>query len=120
MRRYKRLNRTETFEAFTRVRDAFLAANDEKNADKIIDGLLTHDEKLKIGRRIIIAKYLRLGSTIDEVCRELKVGTNTVIHVARRLEKYKDCFDLIEKRNKHIEKGARRKNTNLLVDLQKY
>lgn len=104
MRRYKNLTEREVFEAFNKVRNAFLAAIDGNEVDIIIDGLLTQDEKLKIGRRLLIADYLLSGHSIDQVVKELKVGIATVIHVSRRLEKYKECFDLIERRSKKVEK----------------
>ncbi|KKS70227.1 MAG: hypothetical protein UV41_C0032G0005 [Candidatus Daviesbacteria bacterium GW2011_GWA2_42_7] len=103
MRRYKRLNERDVFEAFNKVRDSFLAAKDGNEVNKIIDGLLTHDEKLKIGRRVIIANFLKSGISIDSIVRELKVGIATVMHVSRRFEKYRECFDLIEKRRKEVE-----------------
>src|SRR3989344_4544747 len=102
--RYNRLNQTDVYEAFNRLRDVFLAAKNGHEVDKVTNGLLTHDEKLKIGRRIIIAEYLLANMPMEQIVRELKVGMNTVIHVARRLEKYRECFDLIETRRKAVEK----------------
>lgn len=104
MRRYKFLEEEEIFQAFNKVRDAFLAARDGTEVDKIIDGLLTHDEKVKIGRRVLAAEYLIAGIGIEEICRQLKMGKNTVMHIGRRLEKYEDCFILIERRHKQVEK----------------
>lgn len=83
-RRYQRLEKEEVFEAFNRLRDAFLAAKDGTDVDTITDGLLTHDEKLKIGRRILIAEYLIAGHPIEHISNLLKVGRNTVMHVKRR------------------------------------
>lgn len=102
-RRYQRLEKEEIYEAFNRLRDAFLAAKDGAEVDTITDGLLTHDEKLKIGRRILIAEYLSSGFPIEDISNLLKVGRNTVMHVKRRLEKYEDCFKLIEKRRNIVE-----------------
>lgn len=104
MRRYKFLQEKQVFEAFNKVRDAFLAAKDGNEVDKVINGLLTHDEKLKIGRRILIAQLLLSNTSINEIIRILKVGRNTVMHVSRRLEKYEDCFALIENRSEKVEK----------------
>lgn len=109
MRRYKNLADSEYFEALNRLRSAFLAAKNGEEVDKIIDGLLTQDEKLKIGRRILIAEHLLVKLTIDEIVFQLKVGRNTVLHVSRRLEKYRDCFDLIEKRGIRVEKTYQNK-----------
>lgn len=103
MRRYKQLDENEVFEAFNELRNVFLAAKDGNDVDKIMDGLLTHDEKLKVGRRLLIANWLTAGFGIEEVARRLKVGKNTVMHVSRRLEKYKECFDLINRQRKIVE-----------------
>src|SRR3989304_4344314 len=89
MRRYKRLDKRDILEALNELRNAFLAAKDGNEVDKIMDGLLTHDEKLRIGRRILIAGWLTSGFGIEEIVRQLKVGKNTVMHVSRRLEKYR-------------------------------
>ena len=104
MRRYKRLDQRDIFEAFNELRNAFLAAKDGDEVDIITDGLLTYDEKLKIGRRILIAGWLISGFGIEEIARQLKVGKNTIMHVSRRLEKYKECFELIKRRSKLVEK----------------
>lgn len=109
MRRYNYLEEKEVFEAFNKVRDAFMAAKNGGEVDKLMDGLLTHDEKIKIGRRILIANYILSGFGIEEITRQLRVGRNTVMHVARRVEKYKDCFDLIDKRHKVVEKTYQKK-----------
>ena len=52
MRRYVFLREKDIFEALNKVRDAFLAAKDGNEVNKIIDGLLTYDEKLKICRKL--------------------------------------------------------------------
>lgn len=109
-RRYQILNKEEIFEAFNRLRDAFLAARDGSEVDTLTDGLLTHDEKLKIGRRILIAEYLIAGYPIEEISKLLKVGRNTVMHVKRRLEKYEGSFKLIERRRNIVEKEYRKKS----------
>lgn len=114
MRRYKDLNEEEVYEALNRLRDAFLAAKDGNQVNQIIDGLLTHDEKLKIGRRILIANYLMAELTVEEITRELKVGVNTIMHISRRLEKHKDCFDLIEKRSQKVQKEYKNKKYRLI------
>ena len=100
MRRYNYLDKRDVFEAFNELRNAFLAAKDGAEVDKITNGLLTHDEKLKIGRRILIDQWLISGFGIEEIRKQMKVGKNTVMHVSRRLEKYRDCFELIERRSK--------------------
>ena len=53
MKRYTFLTKDDTYEALMRLRDAFLAAKNGKEVGEIINGLLSEDEKIKIGRRII-------------------------------------------------------------------
>ena len=114
MRRYRFLNDKQVYESLNKVRDAFLAAKDGNQVNDIIDGLLTHDEKMKIGRRIIIAEYLSSGFGIDEISRDLKVGKNTIMHISRRLEKYKAWFELIKNRNTRTEKEYQSKKHKLV------
>lgn len=109
MRRYKFLENKEVYEALNKVRDAFLAARNGDQVNKIIDGLLTHDEKLKIGRRILIAEYLTSGFAINEISKILRVGKNTIMHISRRIEKHDEWFELIEERSKKVEKEYQKK-----------
>lgn len=109
MRRYQFLDKEEIYNAFNQLRNAFLAAKDGEEVDKIIDGILTYDEKLKIGRRILIANLLTAGLGIEEITRQLRVGRNTVMHVARKIEKYQTCFDLIEERRNTVEREYKKK-----------
>lgn len=103
MRRYKFLRREETYEALNRLRDAFLAAKNGNEVEEIINGILTHDEKIKIGRRILIAEYLKLGISLDEIARMLKVGKNTIVSVMKSLDMYPMSFELISRRSKKVE-----------------
>lgn len=110
MKRYRFLDKTDVYEALNRLKDAFLAAKNGDEVEKIIKGLLTTDEKLKIGRRIIIAESLRSGLTIDEISKLLKVGKNTILHVSRLLDQQPEGFELIEKRRNIMEKTYKNKS----------
>ncbi len=104
MRRYKNLTKEEIYEAFNKVRDAFLAARDGNEVDEIIDAILTGEEKLKIGRRVLVADYLNSKSfTLDEIRLILKVGRSTLQSVNRRREMHPKGFELIEARSKRVE-----------------
>lgn len=92
----------DIFEALNKLRDAFLAARDGNEVNKITEGVLTYDERLKIGRRIIIAGWLLSGFGLEEICKQLRVGRSTVMHVSRRLEKYQEAFELVERRSKIV------------------
>lgn len=85
------------------LRDAFLAAKDGEEVEEIIKGILTHDEKLKIGRRILIAEYLIDGMNFYEISRLLKVGKNTIASVSKSLGQNQNWFQLIQKRSKKVE-----------------
>lgn len=103
MRRYKFLTKDDIYDAFNRLRDAFLAAKNGEEVEEIIKGLLTTDEKLKIGRRILIAEYIKEGLGIEEIAKTLKVGKNTIMTVAKKLDENSIFLDLINKRRKRVE-----------------
>ncbi len=103
MRRYSFLQKSDIFEALNRIRDAFLAAKDGKDVDHIINGLLTHDEKLKLGRRIQVAEWILAGMKTEEIEQNLKVGRTTITLVGRLLTEHPECFDLLGSRRKKVE-----------------
>lgn len=109
MRRYRFLTQRDIFEALNRLRDAFLAAKDGSEVDEIISALLTAEEKLQLGRRILVAECLKENLTILEICNLLKVGKGTVQSVARQIEKQPRGFELIEERSKKVEKEYKKK-----------
>lgn len=114
MRRYRFLTKDDIYDAFNRLRDAFLAAKNGDEVEEIINGLLTHDEKLKIGRRILVAEYLKDGIKIHEIAKLLKVGKNTIITVARSLDLNSNFFDLIDKRREKVEKEYQKRRYRLV------
>jgi uncharacterized protein YerC len=91
------------------LRDAFLAAKDRNEVEEIINGLLTNDEKLKIGRRILIAEYLDAGVKFEEIAKELKVGKNTILSVMKNLDEYHDFLPLIMQRTQKVHKEFQKK-----------
>lgn len=107
MRRYEFLTKEGVYEALNKLRAAFLAAKDGHQVEEIIMGVLTHDERMKIGRRVQIAKLLRAGWTQAEIAEELKVGFPTISLVARKLQERPGCYDLIEKREDKVENKYR-------------
>lgn len=109
MRRYKFLQQEDIFAALDKLRDAFLAARNGTEVEEIINGLLTHDEKLKIGRRILVAEYLDNGVKFEEIVRDLKVGRNTIVTVTKSLEEYSDFLPLIMQRAQKVEKEYQKK-----------
>lgn len=109
MRRYKFLPKDFVFNALDRLRSAFLAARDGGEVEEIIKGLLTYDEKMKLGRRIEIANMLSSGLTHDEIIDQLKVGRDTVTKVNRKLNNYPLCFKLINVRDEKVESEFKRK-----------
>src|SRR3970282_146060 len=52
MRRYKFLGEDSVFAALNKLRTSFFAANDGLQVDEIIKGILTYDERMKIGRKM--------------------------------------------------------------------
>lgn len=126
MKRYKFLQKEEIYEALNRLRNAFLASRDGNEVEEIINGLLTQDERLKIGRRILIAEYISSGVGIDEIRKQLKVGKNTVMHVAKLIDAHPDCYDLIKRRSLLVEKEYKYKKyvylggSNLIFKKKEY
>lgn len=109
MRRYKFLTKDDVYTALNKLRDAFLAAKNGEDVEEIMNGLLTTDERLKIGRRIIIAEMIRSGISFDEIVNSLKVGKNTVMYMARKHEMYPQFVDLIVARQNKVEKEYRKR-----------
>lgn len=114
MRRYKFLTKDDIYDAFNRLRDAFLAAKNGIEVEDIINGLLTQDEKLKIGRRILVAEYLKDGLGLDEISKALKVGKNTIMSVARKLDENSTFLELIRERKKKVEKEYSKKKYSFI------
>ena len=114
MRRYKFLQKEDVYEALNKVRDAFLAANDGNDVEQIMNGILTFDERMKIGRRIQIAEYLLQDLRTEEIQSFLKVGRTTIAQVAKNLEDYEKCFHLISARNKKVGKVYKTKSHRLV------
>lgn len=104
MRRYKFLKKEEVYDALNRLRSALLAAKDGNDVEEIINGVFSLDEKIKLGRRILIAEYIREGYKWEDISKFLKVGKNTILSVVRNLEQFPKCFELLERRKEKIEK----------------
>lgn len=101
--------RESVYDALNKLRSAFLAAKDGNEVEEIIKGLLTSDERIKIGRRILIAQAIKEGFTYDEIKDELKVGKTTILMVDSKLRSNPLCFDLIGKREKKVSDEYSRK-----------
>ena len=114
MRRYKFLQKEHVYEALNKVRDALLAANNGNDVEQLMNGLLTFDERMKIGRRIQIAECLLNDFRTQEIQSLLKVGRTTIAQVAKNLEDYEKCFHLISARNKKVEKVYKAKSHRLV------
>lgn len=108
MKRYKFLTKDSLFASLNKLRSAFLAAKDGSEVDELIKGILTSDERIKIGRRIQIANLLKAGFTYQQIMKELKVGNNTILIVERSLNNHPFAFDLINRRDEKVEKEYKR------------
>lgn len=104
MKRYGFLKKDEVYEALNRLRNALLAARDGKDVEEIINGVFSFDEKVKIGRRVLIAEYIKEGYKWEEISRLLKVGRTTIWSVIRNLEMFPRCFELLEIRKNKVDK----------------
>ncbi|EKD94466.1 MAG: hypothetical protein ACD_26C00034G0001 [uncultured bacterium] len=80
-----------------------MAAKDGSEVDEIIKGILTNDERIKIGRRILISQLLDTDTTYDEIRKNFKIGKQTILHVQKLKDKYPKCFELINKREIKVD-----------------
>jgi uncharacterized protein YerC len=103
-RRYRFLTRDFVYSALNKLRAAFLAAKDGGDVEEIIKGVLTYDERMKVGRRIEIAQMLEKKFTYKEIAKGLKVGLNTIALVDKSMHEHPRCFELIKKREEKVEK----------------
>lgn len=103
MRRYKFLDKDGVYKALNKLRSAFLAAKDGKEVDELIKGMLTPDERLKIGRRILVSQCLDEEFTYDQIRQALRVGKQTVIEVQKFKNNHPKCFELINQREDKVE-----------------
>ena len=104
MRRYGFLAQNDIYEALNKLRDAFLAAKDGNEVTEIINGLLTDDEKIRIGRRILIAEALKYDGKFKEIVQISNVGYSTISWVSKQIVSFPKCFELVLKRGKKLEK----------------
>jgi Trp operon repressor len=102
-----------------KVRHALLAARDGNDVEQIMNGILTFDERMKIGRRIQIAEWLLSGFKIEEIQTELKVGKNTISQVAKNLDEYERCFQIIAARSKKVSDTYNAKSHQMVGGSQK-
>ncbi len=75
--------------------------------------LLTHSERIMLGRRIIIARLLVSGETYDSVRARLGVGYATISRVERWLQ---DQFPGYEQALQGIDKEERRRKGRLWAE----
>jgi len=109
MRRYNFLTNSDIYEALNRLRDAFLAAKDGNEVTEIINGLLTEDEKIRIGRRILIAEALKNEGKYKEIVQISNVGYSTIAWVAKQIISFPKCFQLVSIRGQKVEKEYKSK-----------
>ncbi len=71
---------------------------------RFLDDLLTPNEKLMLGKRLMVAVLLQRGYSYGAVCRALKMSKTTVHLIQRELLKsgdgYKKIFDLFFRESK--------------------
>ncbi len=109
MRRYRFLDKDSVFSTLNKLRASFLAAKDGDEVEQIINAILTHDEKMKIGRRIQVAEMLLQGVLYRDIVKDLKVGMSTVLLMMRKLEENKKGIDLVVAREEKVEREYRKK-----------
>lgn len=76
----------------------------DKNIDiptEVLKGLLTPSEIRMLKNRFLIIQHLEEGLSIRKVAEKVKVGTDTVVRVARMMEK-SNLKKLLDKKSKQI------------------
>lgn len=119
--RYKNISDTSIRSALRKLRISFVSAKSKKDVDELIFGLLTHDERIKVGRRIQIAEMLLSGKTYLEIRDELGTGKGTVLNVLKKLDKYPQCYKLIiskDRKNKNLNKKNTRGGSKQIFKLK--
>ncbi len=94
----------DDYEITNLVKNAFLAAQNGLDVDEILNGLLTTDERIKIGRRIQVASLLLSGMSGEDIKTTLGVGRDTVTVVSKRVFGNPKCFELIQEHIKKVER----------------
>lgn len=111
-RRYKNIPQDSLSKALGKLRAAFLTPKNTKQVETIIYGILTHDERMKIGRRIQIAEMLLEGETYYNIAQKLNVGQTTIINVARQVGKSPECYKLIVSKEVEIKRKIKKKRNS--------
>ena len=101
--RYRFLSKDHVYEALNKLRAALLAAKDGEEVETIIKGVLSFDERIKIGRRIQVAQMIIEDYGHDEIKKTLKVGSSTIMLVNKNLRQFPKCFEYIKKREDKVE-----------------
>jgi uncharacterized protein YerC len=109
MKRYEFLTKDGVYSALNKLRAAFLAAKDGNDVEEIIMGVLTADERLRIGRRLQIAEMILQGKTFFEIKDDLKVGNTTIQLVERMVNKNPRCYELVHNREEKVQKEFQHK-----------
>ena len=85
-RKVKELSDKERIETLDALYTAAGTVQGREAMKLFLRDLLTPSERIMLGRRILIARKLISGVTYDEIARELKTGTDTVLKVSRWLD----------------------------------
>lgn len=98
-------------EIYEKVGAAFLAAKDGKEVKAVIDAILTPDEKVKVGRRVLVAQLINNGNvTYEDLLKNLKVGKNTVSMVIHQMLVNPEGFEAIFRRVKKVDEEYKDKS----------
>ena len=104
MGRYNFLTKDDILTALYRLNDAFLAAKDGNEVKEIINSLLTEDEKIRIGRRILVAEALKNEMKFKDLVEATNMGFATISCISKQLSSHPIGFQLIFKRRLKLEK----------------
>lgn len=117
-RRLDELTKQEVIKTLDALYTASSVLKGRDETKRFLRDLLTESERIMLGRRILIARYLLAGITYDEIMREMKVGRDTIARVEQwMMEKSSGYRDVILKmRNEFKKRDKKRKLVELYKD----
>jgi uncharacterized protein YerC len=96
---------------------AVSSLEDKEAMKDFLRDLLTENERIMLGRRILIARALLKGKTFDEIVSKYKVGKDTIHKVATWLD---DQVPGYERTVKEVEKELKEQQKKDNKDAQKF
>ena len=80
---------------------------------RFLRDLLTESERIMLGRRILIARMLLIGTSSQDICEGMRVGMDTVYRVERWLQdQFPGLEDAVKGLEKELDRRKRKKEAS--------